>query len=288
MIADRMRSYAPSRRVSAASVLRAGTAVFERTVTRLTFQFARKASDMQNGASRGKAGRAVGRIARPIDQLSVSEIAAAYRRRALSPIEVVDACLAAIEARNPQLNAFVTVTAEEARAQAREAEERLRVAGEDVPPLCGIPFSVKDTLPTAGVRTTFGSRLFADFVPNEDCAAVAAVKRAGGILLGKTNSPAFGWTGITHNKLFGATPNPWNPAVTAADRAAEPRWRRWLALRPSILAPTAAVRCASPPRSPARSASSHPTVGWQIIRLGPIGAFSISGPLHAGWRILRP
>ena len=150
----------------------------------------------------------MGRIARPIDQLSVSDIAAAYRRRALSPIEVVDACLAAIEARNPQLNAFVTVTAEEARAQAREAEERLRVAGEDVPPLCGIPFSVKDTLPTAGVRTTFGSRLFADFVPNEDCAAVAAVKRAGGILLGKTNSPAFGWTGITHNKLFGATPNP--------------------------------------------------------------------------------
>jgi aspartyl-tRNA(Asn)/glutamyl-tRNA(Gln) amidotransferase subunit A len=150
-----------------------------------------------------------------IGHLSIREIARAYRKGTLSPVEVVDACLAAIEARNSQLNAFVTLTADEALAAGRAAEERLRVAGDDAPPLCGIPFSVKDTLPTAGVRTTFGSRLFADFVPAEDCAAVAALKRAGAIMLGKTNTPALGWIGITHNKLFGATPNPWNLAMTA-------------------------------------------------------------------------
>jgi len=133
----------------------------------------------------------------------------------LSPVELVDACLARIDAINPRLNAVVTTTAELARNEARSAEKRFLENPADAPLLCGIPFLVKDTLPTAGVRTTFGSRLFADFVPDEDCAAVAAVRRAGGILLGKTNTPTLGWTAITHNKLFGATPNPWDPSVTA-------------------------------------------------------------------------
>lgn len=149
-----------------------------------------------------------------INDLSVREIARRYRSRELSPVDVVDACLARIDALNPTLNAFVTLTDDAARKAAKEAERQLR-SGDDLPLLFGVPFSVKDTLPTEGVRTTFGSRLFSDVVPAEDAAAVAAVKRAGGILLGKTNSPTLGWIGATHNKLFGTTPNPWNLSVTA-------------------------------------------------------------------------
>ena len=150
-----------------------------------------------------------------ITELSIREIARSYRLGKLSPVEVMDAHFARINDLNPQLRAFVTITEEQAREDARTAELEFRRNPDEAPPLCGIPFSVKDTLPTCGVKTTFGSRLFADFVPNEDCAAVAAVKRAGGILLGKTNTPTLGWTAITHNKLFGATANPWNRSFTA-------------------------------------------------------------------------
>ena len=134
---------------------------------------------------------------------------------ALSPVEVMDACLARIEKPESTLNAFVTLTEETARMAAPERRAGAGGPATNCPLLFGIPFSVKDTLPTGGVRTTFGSRLFADFVPDEDAAAVAAVKRAGGIMLGKTNSPTLGWIGVTHNKIFGATPNPWNLSVAA-------------------------------------------------------------------------
>src|SRR5262245_8482331 len=88
------------------------------------------------------------------EKLTIPELIACYRSRELSPVEVIDRCLARVETLNPQLNAVVTVTADTARAAAREAEGRWR-SGEDLPPLLGIPFTVKDTLPTAGVRTTF-------------------------------------------------------------------------------------------------------------------------------------
>ncbi len=155
--------------------------------------------------------------AAPVDELcwlSIGEIAAGYRRGDISPADVVDAFLNRIERLNPKLNAFVLVAAEQARTAARAAEQGLR-RDADLPALYGLPFSVKDNIPTAGVRTTSGSPLFADFVPAEDAAVVARIKSLGGILLGKTNTPAFGWIGATHNKLFGATPNPWDPAVTA-------------------------------------------------------------------------
>src|SRR5207302_11420532 len=122
-----------------------------------------------------------------VTDLSIRAMAQAYRDRTLSPVEFVDACLKRVHALNPRLNALVTITEEIARQQAVFAEQQFFTDPDGAPPLCGIPFSVKDTLPTAGVRTTFGSRLFANFVPDEDCAAVAAVKRAGGVLLGKTN-----------------------------------------------------------------------------------------------------
>jgi aspartyl-tRNA(Asn)/glutamyl-tRNA(Gln) amidotransferase subunit A len=152
--------------------------------------------------------------ANTISGLSVREIARSYRQRSLSPVEVLDAVLQRIHKLNPELNAFVTLSEEPARKAARDAEQRFRDS-DNLPLLFGIPFSVKDTLATAGVRTTFGSPLFADFVPDEDAAAVTAVKKAGGIMVGKTNSPTLGWIGLTHNKVFGPTPNPWNKSRSA-------------------------------------------------------------------------
>lgn len=146
--------------------------------------------------------------------LSLQALRRHYLRGTLSPVDVIEAFIRRIDTINPRLNVYVHLTAESARRKARVAEKTLRRGGTDAPALCGIPFSVKDTLPTAGVRTTFGSRLFAEFVPEESAAAVDTVERAGGILLGKTNSPALGWIGVTQNKLFGATRNPWQPEVT--------------------------------------------------------------------------
>ena len=140
--------------------------------------------------------------------MSAIELAGLIRRKRVSPVEVVDAVLDRIERLNPALNAYVTVTADEARRAARAAE---RALGRRAPvgPLHGVPFSVKDLVATRGVRTTFGTRLFADTVPAEDAPMVERLRAAGGILVGKTNTPALGWLGVTHNLLFGPSRNPW-------------------------------------------------------------------------------
>jgi Asp-tRNA(Asn)/Glu-tRNA(Gln) amidotransferase A subunit family amidase len=141
--------------------------------------------------------------------LSATELAALIRRRKVSPVEVVDAVLDRIARLNPQLNAFVTVTDDEARRAARAAERVLGRRRPTLGPLHGVPFSVKDLVITKGVRTTFGTRLFADNVPTEDAPMVTRLKAAGAIMLGKTNTPTLGWLGATHNLLFGPTRNPW-------------------------------------------------------------------------------
>jgi aspartyl-tRNA(Asn)/glutamyl-tRNA(Gln) amidotransferase subunit A len=141
--------------------------------------------------------------------LSATDVAALVRRRKVSPVEVVDAVLERIERLNPQLNAYVTVTADEARHAARLAEREAGRRGAALGPLHGVPFSVKDLVITKGVRTTFGTPLYADNVPTEDAPMVARLKAAGAIMIGKTNTPALGWLGATHNLLFGATRNPW-------------------------------------------------------------------------------
>ncbi|RAH97819.1 amidase [Acuticoccus sediminis] len=144
--------------------------------------------------------------------LTATELAAGYRAGTFSPVEVVDAALARIEAR-ADLNAFITVTADEARAAAREAEEAMQ-SGSELPPLFGLPYSVKDLTLTKGVRTTFGSRAYADNVPDEDAVAVARAREAGAILLGKTTTPEFGHKIHTSAPLFGRTLNPHSPDVT--------------------------------------------------------------------------
>jgi Asp-tRNA(Asn)/Glu-tRNA(Gln) amidotransferase A subunit family amidase len=142
--------------------------------------------------------------------LPATELAALIRRRRVSPVEVVDAVLARIEQVNPRLNAYVTVTADEARRAAKAAERALGKRGVRLGPLHGVPFSVKDLVVTRGVRTTFGTPLYRDNVPTEDAPIVERLRAAGGILLGKTNTPTFGWIGATHNLLFGPTRNPWH------------------------------------------------------------------------------
>jgi len=138
-----------------------------------------------------------------------TELVALIRSKKVSPVEVTQAVLARIERLNPLLNAFCTLTPEVARRAAKEAEIAV-VKGEPVGPLCGLPVSIKDLVFTRGVRTTGGSRIYADFIPEEDAVAVERLRVAGAVLLGKTNTPEFGHKGITENPLFGTTRNPWN------------------------------------------------------------------------------
>jgi len=136
-----------------------------------------------------------------------------YRARKVSPLEVMRAVLARIDAVNPRVNAYVTVAREQALAAAKRATAAL---GKKAPvgPLHGVPVSIKDLTPTKGIRTTWGSKIFEHHVPDEDALYVERLKRAGAIVVGKTNTPEFGAGGNTFNAVFGATRNPWNTALT--------------------------------------------------------------------------
>jgi Asp-tRNA(Asn)/Glu-tRNA(Gln) amidotransferase A subunit family amidase len=143
------------------------------------------------------------------------EIARLIRERAISAVEVVDQALSRIEHANGHLHAYLTVCAEQARRQAQEAERTLK-DGEPAGPLHGVPFSVKDLECTAGTRTTFGSPMYADHVPDEDSIGVERLRAAGAILVGKTNTPEFGLLGETRNLLGDDARNPWDLTRTTA------------------------------------------------------------------------
>ncbi len=141
------------------------------------------------------------------------ELLRLYKTRKVSPLEVMNAVLARIDAINPKLNAYVTLARESALAEARKATTALkRRAG--TPPLFGVPVSIKDLTPTKSLRTTSGSKIFEHHLPEEDALIVQRLKAAGAIVVGKTNTPEFGAGGNTFNAVFGATRNPWNPALT--------------------------------------------------------------------------
>jgi len=144
-----------------------------------------------------------------IDYMPAIKIAAVIREKKLSPVEIVDAILTRIDNLNPKINAYCTLLPEDARKQAKEAED-LVMKGAELGPLHGVPVSVKDLVFTKGIRTTFGSRIYEDFVPDVDDIVVERLRTAGAIVLGKTNTPEFGFMGITDNLLFGVTRNPWN------------------------------------------------------------------------------
>jgi len=145
--------------------------------------------------------------------LDARELAMRIRRRELSAVEVVEAHLAQIERVNPKVNAIVTLTADQARLAAREADARLD-RGDTPGILHGVPVVHKDLADTAGVRTTYGSPLFRDHVPTVSTILVERCARAGAIMLGKSNTPEFGAGSQTFNAIFGATRNPWDLTKT--------------------------------------------------------------------------
>ena len=140
---------------------------------------------------------------------SANELAQLIRRRSLSPVEITRTVLERIERLNHQLGAYVMVHAERGLGEARAAEQAV-MAGEPLGPLHGVPISIKDNLWTSGERTTYGSRLLAEFVAPQDAPSVARLRAAGAVLVGRTNLPEFAWRGSTDNRLFGESRNPWD------------------------------------------------------------------------------
>ena len=139
----------------------------------------------------------------------VTELSRLIKTKQVSPVELVDIYLKRIESLNPKLNAFLTVNGDRARAAALEAEKTLH-REKELPPLFGIPVSIKDLTATRGIRTTYGSLAYADFVPDENTAPVERLIRSGAIILGKTNTPEFGLSPTTENNLGEDCRNPWN------------------------------------------------------------------------------
>ena len=145
--------------------------------------------------------------------LRSTELAAKLRRREVSAVEVTEAHLKQIERVNPKVNAIVTLVPEQALEAAKKADERL-VKGETPGRLHGLPVAHKDLVETKGIRTTYGSPIYKDFIPDFDCLIVERMKAAGAITLGKTNTPEFGAGSQTFNQVFGATCNPYNTDLT--------------------------------------------------------------------------
>ncbi len=146
---------------------------------------------------------------------SIEDIGKLFRKRKLSPIELTKLMLARIERLNPRLNAYLTVTAELALAQAKRAEAELlgprgRKGHRDRGPLHGIPISLKDNIYTKDIRTTAGSKIMKDFIPHHDAQVVVQLKQAGTVILGKTNMHEFAYGVTSNNPHFGPVRNPWD------------------------------------------------------------------------------
>ena len=142
------------------------------------------------------------------------ELVKLYRAHKVSPFEVVRALLDRIDAVNPQVNAIVTLPRDAALWEARRATAAMK-RGAPLPPLFGVPVGIKDVTATKGIRTTHGSKLFENHVPEDDALVVQRLRAAGAIVLGKTNTPEFAFGPNTVNAVFGATRNPWNLALTS-------------------------------------------------------------------------
>ncbi|MCC6960174.1 MAG: amidase [Dehalococcoidia bacterium] len=145
--------------------------------------------------------------------MSACEIADGVRAKRFSAREVTDAALRRIEAKNPKLNAFIQVDAEGARRQA-DAVDAAIARGEDPGKLAGVPMGVKDLEPVKGLLFTEGSRAYEGRIADRDGVSVSRLKAAGAVIVGKTNTPEFGYKGFTVNLLWGASRNPWNPEKT--------------------------------------------------------------------------
>jgi amidase len=145
---------------------------------------------------------------------SALEVAAAIRSKEVSPLEVLDACLARVDAANPALNAVIWRNDDEARAEARALAERIASGADDLPPFAGVPLPIKDLLAVAGQPLTLGSPGASDEPSRQSEIVAERLVDAGFVLTGRTNTPEFGSITVTENLRYGATRNPWNTART--------------------------------------------------------------------------
>ena len=151
--------------------------------------------------------------------LPATKLAALIRAKEVSPVEVTRTVLARIERLEPSLRAFATLAAEQAMDQARAAEAA-QMRGAGLGPLHGVPVTIKDLLWTKDYPTQFGSEIFRGFRPPEDSPVVPRLRDAGAIVLGKTTTSEFGWTGVSHSPLTGITHNPWRHGFNAGASSA--------------------------------------------------------------------
>jgi amidase len=144
---------------------------------------------------------------------SATELRRLIAAREVSALEVIESCLARVDSLNPTLNAIVSPN-EAVRDDARALDRKL-ARGEEPGILCGLPVGIKDVTPVAGLRTTFGSSIYRDHIPEEDALVVRRLRDAGALILGKTNCPEFAAGANTFNEVFGRTRNPWNTTKSA-------------------------------------------------------------------------
>ncbi len=142
-----------------------------------------------------------------------TELARRIATKEISPVEIVQNSLNRIEEVNPTLNCFCFVFPDEALDKAKEAEAAV-ARGDDIGPIHGVPIAIKDFTPTKGKTTTMGSKVYRDWVPDDDAQIVKDLTGAGAIMVGKTTTPEFAHAGFTHSPLWGVTRNPWNPERT--------------------------------------------------------------------------
>jgi aspartyl-tRNA(Asn)/glutamyl-tRNA(Gln) amidotransferase subunit A len=154
-----------------------------------------------------------------ICRMEAFELSGRVRAGELSPVEVVDAVLERMDRLEPELHAFCTPTPDLAREEARRLEREVS-DGQDPGPLAGVPVGIKDLHAVKGIRMVLGSHAYEDFVPDEDDVAVERLKGAGAIVLGKTNVPEFGYSGVGHNPVFDTTTNPWDTSRTPGGSSA--------------------------------------------------------------------
>src|SRR5689334_2164249 len=199
--------------------------------------------------------------------------------RKLSPVELMDSCIGRIEAIDPAVNAIVARSFDTAREAAQESEAAV-MRGDALGPLHGLPLGVKDLIDAKGLPTSFGSVLFADNVAAEDEAIVAMLRRAGAIVVGKTNVPEWGAGGNTRNALHGATGNPFDPERSAAGSSGGSAVALATGMVPlatgsdtggSVRNPAAFCGVVGFRPSPGLIASNSRNMAWlQISQLGPM------------------
>src|SRR5579871_5242919 len=190
-----------------------------------------------------------------LNRLTIAEASARLRRREISSRELTRACLDRVAAVEPRLNAFITVTADEALHQPKLADRRLDQGY--APALCGIPLAIKDIYCTRGVRTTCASKILDNFVPPFDATTIARLRAAGAVFVGKANLDEFAMGSSTENSAYGATRTASSASRAghpAAQRRRSPRTSAWLRS-----APTRAAQSACLPRTAAWWESSRPT-----------------------------